>query len=214
MCNAEIDTILEEIPSDADSIVSSDSDENLDIENLPIDILETDDIPISVEEEFAEWDSDDDIPLSTIQANILKNKFVWTNSTLHCRKCEPFLEVSGPNISDDIETPTDIFLQLFPVELIEHITFQTNLYALQKNGGNPNAFVATNFEEINVFLGINMLMGLKRLPSYRDYWSSRLELRDTYISSLMSRQRFDWLLSNVHINDNSAQPKKNRCKLR
>lgn len=49
-------------------------------------------------------------------------------------------------------------------------------------------------------------MGIKKLPSYRDYWSSSLELRDSYIASTMSVNRFGWLLSNLHINDNSKMP--------
>nr|CAH7764664.1 unnamed protein product [Callosobruchus chinensis] len=50
-------------------------------------------------------------------------------------------------------------------------------------------------------------MGIKPLPSMRDYWSSRRELRDPFISSCMSRDRFIWLTRNIHLNDNSVQPK-------
>ncbi|XP_050305079.1 piggyBac transposable element-derived protein 4-like [Anthonomus grandis grandis] len=49
-------------------------------------------------------------------------------------------------------------------------------------------------------------MGIKKLPSYKDYWSSRLEMRDPLISSIMSRDRFSWMLANLHLNDNSVQP--------
>ncbi|XP_023019185.2 piggyBac transposable element-derived protein 4 [Leptinotarsa decemlineata] len=58
------------------------------------------------------------------------------------------------------------------------------------------------------FLGINLMMGLTKKSSYRDYWSSSIQMRDPYISSSMSRDRFDWLLSNIHLNDNTVQPKK------
>ncbi|CAH1981734.1 unnamed protein product [Acanthoscelides obtectus] len=51
-------------------------------------------------------------------------------------------------------------------------------------------------------------MGLKKSPSYRDYWSSFPEFRDAYISSLMPVKRFSWLLSNIHLNDNAIIPKK------
>ncbi|KAF2903344.1 hypothetical protein ILUMI_02840 [Ignelater luminosus] len=47
-----------------------------------------------------------------------------------------------------------------------------------------------------------MLMGIKKLPSYL---SSRHELRDEYISSVMPRDRFSWLLGNFHVNDNERQ---------
>lgn len=51
-------------------------------------------------------------------------------------------------------------------------------------------------------------MGVKKLPSYFDYWSSDPMMRDNYISSIMPRNRFTWLLGNIHLNDNSKQPKK------
>ena len=43
-------------------------------------------------------------------------------------------------------------------------------------------------------------MGIKKSLGYRDYWSSEPKLNDTFISNLMSRHRFDWILSNLHLN--------------
>ena len=63
-------------------------------------------------------------------------------------------------------------------------------------------------------------MGVKHLPSYRDYWPSRLELPDSYISSGISHNRVTWLLGNIHLNDNSITPSRNSgkfdklCKMR
>jgi len=58
------------------------------------------------------------------------------------------------------------------------------------------------------FLGINLVMGIKKLPSFKDYWSSSLEIRDNYISRVMSLKRFAFFLGNFHINDNSTMPQK------
>lgn len=49
-------------------------------------------------------------------------------------------------------------------------------------------------------------MGIKKLPSYKDYWSSNIQLKDQYISSLMPPKKFQWFLSNLHVNDNNLQP--------
>lgn len=57
---------------------------------------------------------------------------------------------------------------------------------------------------MKAFLGINILIGIKGLPSYRDFWSSMPEIQDSYISSVMSVNRFGWFLSNLHINDNNT----------
>lgn len=70
-------------------------------------------------------------------------------------------------------------------------------------------YTRTTKREINVFLGINLLMGIKRLPSYKDYWCSAPDLHDSYISSLMTLKRFGWLLNHFHINDNSVMPIRN-----
>nr|CAI5832825.1 unnamed protein product [Callosobruchus analis] len=87
----------------------------------------------------------------------------------------------------------------------------TNVYALQNSGGDANTSVSTSVEEIKVFLALNLLTVIKPLPSMRDYWSSRRELRDPFISSRMSRDdRFIWLTRNIHLNDNSVQPRPNK----
>lgn len=73
---------------------------------------------------------------------------------------------------------------------------------MQKVGVNNKPVTS---EEIKKFLGINVLMGIKKLPSYRDYCSSIEEMRNHYISKVMPVNRFGWFLSNLHINDNTDQ---------
>jgi hypothetical protein len=96
-----------------------------------------------------------------------------------------------------------VFLVLFGEDIIEHITFHTNLYAMQKD----KPFKPVTKDELKVFLGINILMGIKRPCSYHDYWSTYEELRDPYISSLMTLNRFSWILSHIHLNDNKLMPR-------
>lgn len=85
---------------------------------------------------------------------------------------------------------------------MELLVFQTNLYAQQQ--GKP--YTPTTLEEMRSFLGLNLLMGIKRSPSYRDYWSTAPELHDPFISKVMPVNRFGWLLSHLHLNDNILQP--------
>jgi len=62
---------------------------------------------------------------------------------------------------------------------------------------------------LKTFLGLNILMGIKRLPSYyRDYWSTGPYLNDPFISKQMTVNRFGWFLSNLHCNDSSLEPKR------
>jgi hypothetical protein len=53
--------------------------------------------------------------------------------------------------------------------------------------GKP--FTPTSAEEIRVFLGINLYMGITRKPSYRDYQSNEPDLHDSYVSQLMPVKR-------------------------
>lgn len=63
-------------------------------------------------------------------------------------------------------------------------------------------------------------MGIKLLPRHRYYWSSSPDFHDDYMSPFMSVSRFGWLLSHIHLNDNSFLPNRKRsnydklCKLR
>jgi len=62
---------------------------------------------------------------------------------------------------------------------------------------------------MKTFLAINLLMGIKKLPSYKDYWSSNPQLRDEYISSFMPVNRFSWFLAHMHLSDNNFRPNRN-----
>ncbi|KAB0804596.1 hypothetical protein PPYR_01566 [Photinus pyralis] len=107
-------------------------------------------------------------------------------------------------------TPGKLFQVFFDDGLLEHIVFQTNLYANQTNlqKSKSTSITPTTKCEFMAFLGINILMGIKVLPSYRDHWSSSPDLHDPYISQLMNVNRFSWILGNLHLNDNEVMPKK------
>ncbi|KAJ8928967.1 hypothetical protein NQ314_018392 [Rhamnusium bicolor] len=127
-----------------------------------------------------EWDSEDEMLLTVIrQVELTKQPVVWTKDIAHVTRVNQFVKETGPNVPHNVKTPTDMFLHLFPESLISDIVFQTNLYALQKNGGSNN-FVPTTSAEMKTFFRVNMLMNLKKMPSYRDYWSSKEEMQDFF----------------------------------
>lgn len=132
----------------------------------------------------SDTDSDDVKPLSERQENL---DGIWE---IKPRRTDdvPFVKTSGPNIPDSRTMPLEIFLCLFPEDLIDDLLINTNLYTTQL--GKP--FQPTTADEIKTFLGINILMGVKRLPSYRDYWSRNEMLGDNYISKLMTVNSLDF----------------------
>jgi len=144
----------------------------------------------------------------TLTARIHRDGLIWNNEFRHYERDNLFVEATGPteDINEKLLDPISAFQQIFHDTLNDHLVYQTNLYIMQTNKMNTKpAF----FNEMKQFLGINILMGIKKLPRYRDYWSSIMEIRDTYITSNMPVYRFGWYLSKLHVNDNSLIKSRN-----
>lgn len=215
-----LNVFFEEIPSGSESEISDNEDigEESEHDNAQYLIDQSNNteslIDSNINDNFIQVNNDDFsdedlIPLSEVQAELNKNKFVWWNQVINYTAPADFNEDYGPrNIPENVELPIEVFLCLYPETLFEDIAYQTNLYATQCSSRTGKAFMPTNAGEIKTFFAINIMMGIKRLPSYRDFWSTKVELRDNYISSLMARTRFDWLLGNFHMNNNVLQPKR------
>ncbi|KAE9542300.1 hypothetical protein AGLY_003427 [Aphis glycines] len=206
------------LPNDEISINSNNIFEALDINSLPM--VFDDDFILN----FENYETDNAIEISnktidvdnyemtddeeTLTARIHRDGLIWNNEFRHYERDDLFVEATGPteDINEKLLDPISAFQQIFPDTLIDHLVYQTNLYVMQTNGINTKpAF----FNEMKQFLGINILMGIKKLPSYRDYWSSICEIRDTYIASKMPVNRFGWYLSKLHMNDNSLIKSRN-----
>jgi len=142
----------------------------------------------------------DDIPLSDHLNNF---DGIWESIGV-MNNIKPFQNKCGPKLPSDTEDPLGVFNCLITNDFVEHLVYQTNYYAQSQH----KPFIPVTKNEMNVFLGINVLMGIKSLPSYKDYWSSNFQLRDQFISSKMSLNRFSWLLSHLHVNNNDLQPKR------
>nr|XP_023018087.1 piggyBac transposable element-derived protein 3-like [Leptinotarsa decemlineata] len=115
----------------------------------------------------------------------------------------------GPNtdVFNDCLKPTDVFLKFIEPQL-ENLVYQSNLHAVQRDRN-------LNFkkEELLDSIGTNLLMGYHVLPSWRHYWSGSSDLGVPLVSNTISRQIFDNILSNLHINDNPKIPVSNKDKL-
>ena len=63
----------------------------------------------------------------------------------------------------------------------------------------------TNLEEMKVYLGFMIVMGMNSLPEIRDYWSMDTKLNNT-ISSQITRKRFEEISQYLHFADNTTLP--------
>ncbi|CAH1954633.1 unnamed protein product [Acanthoscelides obtectus] len=187
MSSDDLYALFENIPSAGES-----DEQSNDQPDQPVRVDNSENI--AGDEAFS--DEKDNIPLSILRERELGKRTTRTKSTAFCvTNIKQFTEETGPKIPNDLEKPVDFFYTCFPELLIDKIVFETN-----------SSFTPTSAKEIEIFIAMNILMEIKRLPSYVDYWSSREELRDHYISSAMSRDRFAWHLGNVHLADNSVMP--------
>ena len=134
----------------------------------------------------------------------------WRKKSYGSSSLPVFEEYCGPNknfYDEDSNgiSPIDIFKNIVDEELLQSIAFQTNLYATQKE----KSYKPTNVKELEIFIGINFLMAMKKQPAYRDYWSSDPFYNDSIISNAMLFDRFTWLLTHIHLNDNSTAKDRN-----
>jgi hypothetical protein len=68
-------------------------------------------------------------------------------------------------------------------------------------------------KELYRFLDLQFLFGYQRLPCKHLYWSRDTDLAVPLVSQTMTRNRYDQMLGNLHVNDNSAIPDDNKDKL-
>ena len=117
----------------------------------------------------------------------------------------------GHNFLDlaNFTSPLQFFEQFFDEELIAFITEQTNLYANQNNV----RLEMTDDELRTVFGGI-LLSGYSKLPHRRMYWSASDDV-PSLLSKSIRRNRFDDILQNLHLADNTVlDPSDRLAKLR
>ncbi|XP_072141061.1 piggyBac transposable element-derived protein 2-like isoform X2 [Dermacentor andersoni] len=108
-----------------------------------------------------------------------------------------------PRISSPPREPLVYFSQYFSVEIFDSLAKFTNLYALQRNGD-----LVTTKEELKVFFGILMLMGVLRFPRVRMYWQT--STRIPTIADAMSAKRFFKIRVAIHIAESKA-PQDGSC---
>ena len=121
-----------------------------------------------------------------------------------------FEKQPGPLLNDESDDPCDFFDTILGSKTYDYIADQTNLYASQQQQSSSTSTTSPSSEweevsrdEMRAFLGILITMGVHRLPSLADYWSTHPLLGAPGITKGMSRDRSKYILKNLHLNDNS-----------
>ncbi|XP_049942644.1 piggyBac transposable element-derived protein 1-like [Schistocerca serialis cubense] len=94
-------------------------------------------------------------------------------------------------------TPLQYLRTMCSDDIIQNLVEQSILYCTQKTA----ASLDTNVREIEKYIGMNILAGVLKMPSYRMYWPEAT--RFSPIADSMPRNRFDKLRNYLHVNDNT-----------
>ena len=60
---------------------------------------------------------------------------------------------------------------------------------------------------MKAFLGTNIIMGINKLPSLENYWSTDKCIGNEKIQNVMTRTRFQSILQNFHFSNNDNDDK-------
>jgi len=101
--------------------------------------------------------------------------------------------------------PIHFFRILLTTDIVDHLVFQTNLYMTQKMADSSRRPSYVTADDIKKFIGVLCYTGIVKMSSRRMYWAPAT--RQTLVANTMSRNRFEEILNNLHVNDNSLMKK-------
>ncbi|XP_070546976.1 piggyBac transposable element-derived protein 4-like [Ptychodera flava] len=129
----------------------------------------------------------------------------------------PF-DYATTGINEDIPadaTPLSFVRFFLTDEVLDVTVTETNKYADQviqeklRDGGlqqhsRLRRWRPVNKDEMCVFLGVSIAMGILRKPDLDQYWSTNEILYTPFFPKCMSRNRYELILQCLHFNDNQS----------
>ena len=99
---------------------------------------------------------------------------------------------------ETVEPPISLFEKFFTDDIIKFICEESVRYAISK--GNNSLTIDTNM--LKAFIAILLFSGYVDLPRRPMYWEHNEDTHNTTVS-LLSRNRFDEIMQNLHLADDS-----------
>lgn len=123
----------------------------------------------------------------------------------------------GPQNFPSLPTALGFFFLFFRLEVFQHIVDETNRYARQENMEKDNKdsdwydedgnAIEITVEELKAFLGVQIMMGIIKLPTLRSYFNEQEPfLYQPEIAKVFPRNRFLAIMRYIHLNDNENLP--------
>jgi hypothetical protein len=125
----------------------------------------------------------------------------------------PYGETPGPTrymTEDEVKGAKALqyFQLFFTPEVMQHILDETNGYANRQRTENPqnhrSKWDDLFMPELEIFLGMTLLMGIIRLPTYHMYFQTKHKLLVTNIADPMGRNRFLQIKRYLHVADETV----------
>lgn len=155
-------------------------------------------------------DSDDNIPLASLvkrkrvaEPRPTKKKCVnkWQQSDM-VPSLPPWELFQECQQNPD---PMDIFMKLFDDNIFTLLVEYTNMYAVSHNRSGD-----VTPDEMRCFVGVLLLSGYVRVPRREMYWENAKDVTNEVISKAMPRNRFRFIMQNIHCCDNTKLQQQDR----
>lgn len=158
----------------------------------------------------SESDSDDDVPLSVLcgkstfgsggrtdaKHNVTPlTSFVWQEDSA-LFNFPDFVQPVGPKNNN---SPLELFRLFFDMDIMTLLHHHTNNYCRYKN-----RCADITMDEIQCFIGVLMVSGYVQVPKRYMYWETAEDCHNELIHSAISRDRFTYVIQNIHCSDNNA----------
>ena len=187
--NKDSDMHVDEEPEST----SNDAHSNLIPTYLPNQAVVRQDVP--------EEESSDDEPLITLAK---QKEPVWNRRKRFAKTpLQPcsLKEESVVNMQTENVTPFEAFSKCISLPgLLSMMKIESERYAAQ----NGRQFQISE-EEFCAFLGVNLLIGINKLPTMKSCWSVDEGLGNSLLQKAMTRARFIEILQNIHFADNHKE---------
>ena len=149
-----------------------------------------------------------DPDLVNVLPGLQDQQWQWSDGNFEAPECRLTGQWESAPTDGRLITPYQFFKMLVTDRMIDNISEQKNIYAMQKEGIQ----LSTTAKEIGIMFGIYLRMGLVQMPRVRSYWETKPGFSP--IADVMARGRFERLASMLHFCDNlnaSDEQKRIRC---
>jgi hypothetical protein len=108
--------------------------------------------------------------------------------------------VIKPKGMEDCKYAVEYFMKMFGKDTFNLLLEETNIHRLDVN----KKIGYIRMEELRKTIGILMYMSVVSLPNIRLYWKKAMGI--TAVSKVMSRDRFEEIVSALHLSNNHLKP--------